>query len=113
MTMGMQLVYEILEEKRKILCSALYRHEENREEVRVRKTKGKLPMGVRAVTLQKQRERRMDGRMEIPQDNWEQFHRADPLTERAIGSWWTTARAEESDHGHARQVGSYPTLADS
>lgn len=83
-TLGMQQVYEILEEERKLLCGERYRHEENREAVRAGHTKGTLPMGGRTVTLQRPRVRTVDGRSEIPLDSWEQFRGADPLTERAV-----------------------------
>lgn len=83
-TLGMQQVYEILEEERATLCGPRYRHEEGREAVRAGYAQGTLPMGGRTVTLQRPRVRTVDGRREIPLSSWEQFQLADPLTERAV-----------------------------
>lgn len=83
-TLGMQQVYEILEEERAILCGPRYLHEEGRKAVRAGHTRGALPMGGRTVTLQRPRVRTSDGRSEIPLESWEQFREADSLTERAM-----------------------------
>lgn len=83
-TLGMQQVYEILEEERTALCGPRYLHEEARTAVRAGHTEGILPMGGRTVAVRRPRVRTSDGRREIPLDSWEQFRAADPLTERAV-----------------------------
>jgi putative transposase len=83
-TLGMQQVYEILEEERTALCGPRYLHEEARTAVRAGHTEGILPMGGRTVAVLRPRVRTSDGRREIPLNSWEQFRAADPLTERAV-----------------------------
>lgn len=83
-TLGMEQVYEILEEERTALCGPRYRHEEDREAIRAGHTRGILPMGGRIVTLKRPRVRTANGHREIPLESWEQFQVADPLTERAV-----------------------------
>lgn len=83
--LGLEQVYEILEEERTTLCGPRYRHEgAEREAVRAGHVRGTLPMGGRTVALQRPRVRTADGRSEIPLEGWEQFRRADSLTERAV-----------------------------
>ena len=82
--LGIQQIYEILEEERSALCGPRYRHDEEREAVRSGHARGRLPMGGRMVTLDRPRVRTADGQREIPLESWEQFQAADPLMERAV-----------------------------
>jgi len=82
--LGIQQIYEILEEERAVLCGPRYRHDEDREAVRSGHVRGTLPMGGRMVVLDRPRVRSADGQREIPLESWEQFQAADPLTERAV-----------------------------
>lgn len=84
MMLGMQQVYELMEEERTALCGERYRHDENRPAVRAGHTRGILPMGGRTVALQRPRVRTKDGSSEIPLESWEEFRKSDPLTERAV-----------------------------
>ncbi len=82
--LGIQQLYEILEEERTMLCGPRYRHNEEREAVRSGHVRGTIPMGGRTVTLNRPRVRTADGQREIPLESWEQFHAADSLTDRAV-----------------------------
>lgn len=83
-TLGMQQVYEILEEERTALCGPRYVHEEKRAAVRGGHCRGALPMGGRTVHIERPRARTADGRHEVHLESWEQFRRADMLTDRAL-----------------------------
>lgn len=84
LTLGVNQVYEILEEERTRLCGPRYCHEENRQAIRSGHARGTLPMGGRTVHLDRPRVRKADGSGEIPLESWEQFRGADPLSERAV-----------------------------
>ncbi len=82
--LGIQQIYEILEEERTALCGPRYRHDDERNAIRTGHARGTLPMGGRNIQLNRPRVRSADGQREIPLESWEQFQEADPLTERAV-----------------------------
>ena len=81
--LGLEQVYELVEEERTRLCGAKHARDPLRQAVRSGSAPSELVLGGRRVRLRRPRARTMDGQ-EVELQCWQHFADEDPLAERAM-----------------------------
>ena len=81
--LGLEQIYEIVEEERAALCGPRHARDPDRSAVRSGTAPSQLVLGGRRVSLRRPRVRTMDGQ-EVELESWEHFADEDPLDERAM-----------------------------
>lgn len=81
--LGLEQIYEIVEEERAQLCGPRYARDRDRTATRSGTAPSELVLGGRRVALRRPRVRTMDGD-EVELDSWSHFADEDPLDERAM-----------------------------
>lgn len=81
--LGLEQIYEIVEEERTQLCGPKHARDPERDAGRSGTAPSELVLGGRRVSLRRPRVRTMDGQ-ELELDSWQHFAEEDPLDERAM-----------------------------
>ena len=81
--LGLEQIYEIVEEERAQLCGPKFARDPERDAVRSGSAPSELVLGGRRVSLRRPRVRTMDGQ-EVDLETWQHFADEDPLKERAM-----------------------------
>jgi transposase-like protein len=81
--LGLEQIYEVVEEERTRLCGPKHARDPQRHTVRSGSAPSELVLGGRRVSLRRPRVRTMDGQ-EVELQNWQHFADEDPLDERAM-----------------------------
>lgn len=81
--LGLEQIYEIVEEERTHLCGPKFARDPERDVVRSGTAPSELVLGGRRVRLRRPRVRTMDGQ-EVDLEAWQHFADEDPLNERAM-----------------------------
>jgi transposase-like protein len=81
--LGLEQIYEIVEEERAALCGPKHARDPGRAAVRSGTAPSQLVLGGRRISLRRPRVRTMDGQ-EVDLETWEHFSDEDPLDERAM-----------------------------